>query len=263
MMQEGLTFKLFVTGHSEQDALHLMFKSLSFNGPFNFIKGQRIVYLPKSPKTKQKRTTNESKSQKVTQTSQILAPNDEFIALRVRGELQAAQNILVIIIDDLEYDRKDKATELFSSYRNAIETVVPDIQMRRRVSIHFLVMMLEAYYFADVQAINKALGTNIPRDYAGDVESIRNPYSEIKQIFRNFDKREDGAKIIPRLNIEHILSNPKTCASLRTLFAWCVEAILDFYPEFQNEFPNYHLEDGIQYAVTNGQLSILRRNSYE
>ena len=39
--------------------------------------------------------------------------------------------------------------------------------------------MLEAYYFADAQAINAVLETSLP-DREGDVETIRNPKSNLR-----------------------------------------------------------------------------------
>jgi len=59
-------------------------------------------------------------------------------------------------------------------------------------------------------------------DWPGDVEKIPNPKSEIKERYPGFNEVEDGRKILDRIDIEYVLSQPDTCAWLRTLFAWCV-----------------------------------------
>ena len=47
-------------------------------------------------------------------------------------------------------------------------------------SVHFLVNMLEAYYFAHAAATNGVLGTEL-EDFEGDVESIRHPKNDLKK----------------------------------------------------------------------------------
>ena len=250
-----ITFGLFVTGDGEAKFLPKMFQSLRNVGPFRFEVQRKMEQLqPRS---------NMHVDRLTTPSGNIRLPTrDEEMGLWLRGYLQKDTNCLALFIDDLEFDRKDRAAETFTRYRQAIDTIIIDPQMRRRASIHFLVMMLEAYYFADKNAVNQALGAEIlETDFPLDVETIRHPKGDLKQLFRGFDEVHHGDEIVGRLDIEHVLSNPQTCASLRTLFAWCVEAILEFYPEFQGEFPNFELENGIQYPVTNGQLNILKRNS--
>ena len=90
--------------------------------------------------------------------------------------------------------------------------------------MHFLVNMLEAYYFAHSQAVNSALDTEI-EDYQGDVETIRNPKSRLQRKYPGFDEVEDGCRIIRRLSVVHVLSREDTCSSLRTMFAWIYKAV--------------------------------------
>ncbi len=79
--------------------------------------------------------------------------------------------------------------------------------------------MLEAYYFADVKAVNAALGLDPPlEDFTGDVETIRHPKNELKRLYPAFDEIDDGGKILDRLDVEYILSRPATCAWLRGCF---------------------------------------------
>jgi hypothetical protein len=119
---------------------------------------------------------------------------------------------------------------------------------KKRASVHFLVNMIEAYYFADAQAINQMLGTSL-QDYEGDVETIRHPKGDLKQLYRGFDEVEDGGKILEYLNVEYVLSKPDTCASLRTLFAWCLKALGKNLNDDQ-----YQLRNGKLSEITKGQL---------
>ena len=90
--------------------------------------------------------------------------------------------------------------------------------------MHFLVNMIEAYYFADSRAVNSVLSTTLD-DYEGDVETIRNPKSWMKKLCPGFDVVEDGCRIIRSLSVSHVLSREDTCSSLRTMFAWIYRAI--------------------------------------
>lgn len=254
MTELGVTFGLLVTGVGEGKFLPKLFQSLRDVGPFRFEVIRKIEQL---------RPRNAPPSPRLTMPGGTipLSTRDEDLGLWVRGYLQGNANRMVIVVDDLEFAWKDRAEETFNRYRLAIDTIIRDPKMQRRASIHFLVMMLEAYFFADSKAVNEALGVKVlVSDYTDDVESIRHPKGELKQKFHGYDEVRNGDEIIGWLNVEHVLSNPQTCASLRTLFAWCVEAILEFYPEFQGQFPDYKLEDGVQFSVTNGQLIALKRN---
>jgi hypothetical protein len=254
MTELGVTFGLLVTGVGEGKFLPKLFQSLRDVGPFRFEVIRKIEQLrPRSAPPLPRLT--------MPGGTIPLSTRDEDLGLWVRGYLQGNTNRMVIVVDDLEFGWKDRAEETFNRYRLAIDTIIKDPKMQRRASVHFLVMMLEAYFFADSKAVNEALGAEIlVSDYAGDVESIRHPKGDLKNALNGYDEVRNGDEIIGRLNVEHVLSDPQTCASLRTLFAWCVEAILEFYPEFQGQFPDYKLEDGIQFSVTNGQLTALKRN---
>ena len=152
----------------------------------------------------------------------------------------------------MEYDRRDQAQQVFDRYRLALDTVLNTL--KHRASVHFLVNMLEAYYFADARAINAVLGTALS-DYEEDVETIRNPKSDLRQMRPSFREIDDGGEILNQIDIEHILSRPDTCASLRTLFAWCVE-ILAQHPNFDRAdfYDKYRLRDGKLSEITGTQL---------
>ncbi len=123
-----------------------------------------------------------------------------------------------MLIDDLEYEWKELAIDVFQLYRDIFDVILNT--NKHRAAVHFLVYMLEAYYFADANAINSVLSTNL-KDYEGDVETIRHPKGELKKLFKGFDEIKHGGEIISILDVEHVLSNLETCASLRTLYKWC------------------------------------------
>jgi hypothetical protein len=110
--------------------------------------------------------------------------------------------------------------------------------------------MLEAYYFADAAAINAVLGTDIP-DFEGDVETIPHPKNELKKLARGFDPKKHGGKILASLDVIHVLCNPSTCRSLRTLFGWCSKAIGRPFTDV------YQLRNGSYWEVTRPQIDAL------
>ena len=100
------------------------------------------------------------------------------IGLPARNFLSSESNF-VVLIDDVEATRSDDVRQVFDRYRLALDKVLRPNQ-NHRASVHFLVNMLEAYYFADAHAVNRVLRTEI-EDYKGDVETIRNPKNELKK----------------------------------------------------------------------------------
>lgn len=161
----------------------------------------------------------------------------------------SSETRFVILIDDLEADREGKIQEVFELYRTAMDPVLTP-ENRRRASVHFFVNMLEAYYFADSQAVNRVLGTEI-EDHPGDVETIRNPKSELKKLYRGFHEIEHGRRIVGALRMRHVLSRSDTCASLRTMFAWICKAAGEPMSD------TYRLLDGRYSEITKGQIDAL------
>ena len=161
----------------------------------------------------------------------------------------------VILIDDLEYRRRDQALLVFDRYRTALDIALKTL--KHRASVHLLVNMLEAYYFADAQAINAVLETSLP-DYEGDVETIRNPKSDLRAEYQGFREIEHGGRILDQIDIEHVLSRPDACASLRALFAWCVK-VLETYSNHDcaDFYDKYRLHDGKLSEITQTQLDNL------
>jgi hypothetical protein len=244
-------FGLIVTGKAERKHLPKLFKSLMATGTCHFevlrFIGQRDPIASARRKLEMVGSGKTIPDRDVTQ-----------IGLPARRYLADNRRHLVVLIDDLEHHRRAQVQQVFDRYRKAFDTILTEEQ-KRRAAVHFLVNMLEAYYFADANAVNTALKLNPPlQDYAGDVETIRHPKSEIKRIYPEFDEIEDGGRILDHIDIEHVLSRPDTCAWLRTLFDWCVK-VLEWHSshELSPLYDKYRLCDGEQSPVTRSQLDIL------
>lgn len=247
-------FGLIVTGRGEHQFLPKLLSDLLRSGICSFDVIRRVEQLgPISSPKKKLRLAGKS-----------LPTRDEEIGLYARNHLSRGTHTYVLLIDDLEYDRRGQINEVFGRYRDALDKVLGD--RRSNASVHFLVNMLEAYYFADNQAVTEALELtpSLP-EYSGDAEEIRNPKSTLRQQLLAydiaFDEIEHGAKIVDRLRLERILGNPETCASLRTLVAWCAERLQD-HPHFPNMDWNevFHLDTGRLATPTRTQL---RARKYE
>ena len=172
----------------------------------------------------------------------------EEIGLPSRNFL-SSDDRYVLVIDNLEEGRSTDIQRLFDRYRLALDTMLPEDQTHR-ASVHFLVNMLEAYYFADAQAVNAVLGIDLV-DCEGDVETIRNPKSRLKSLCPGFNEREHGRQIVERLSVPHVLSRADACCSLRTIFAWIYTAIEEPDCEIRP------LLDGCHNETTRGQIDAL------
>lgn len=235
-------FGLIVTGKGEREFLPDLFRSLAATGRCTFKVIRRIGQ--RGPITSPKR-----KLRMLGSNKEVPDRDASEIGLPARGFL-SSHDRYVLLVDDLEADRSEAIREVFGRYRAALDAVLNEEQSRR-VAVHFFVNMLEAYYFADTRAVNEVLGTELA-DFAGDVESIRHPKNELKELSHGFDEREHGRQIVKRLDVFHILSQENACASLRTMFGWLYIAIGE--PE---GYDNRFLEG--QYSeVTKSQISSLR-----
>ncbi|MBI1881852.1 MAG: DUF4276 family protein [Chloroflexi bacterium] len=241
-------FGLIVTGKGERHHLPKLFRSLMATGICAF---QVIQFIgQRGPITSQKRIL------KMVGSGKKIPDKDAGeIGLPARTHLKADECCFVALVDDLEHDRRNQAQQVFDRYRQALNTVLT-VAQSSRASVHFLVNMLEAYYFADAQSVNTVLSLELPlEDYPGDVEEIPHPKSELKKLYPGFREREDGGKILDLLNVEHVLSRADTCASLRTLFAWCAK-MLEQYPDYQSLSlaDKYRFQDGRLSEITRSQL---------
>lgn len=229
---------LLVTGKGEEQFLPELLRAFTHAGTCTFQVVRRIRQL--SPIHSHKRI------RKMVGTGKAIPNEDEEIGLTARRWLKAGPDELLLLIDDLEHDRREQKHAIFERYRKAIDTLLLNDEQRARASVHFLVNMLEAYYFADTAAVNAVLGTSIP-DHAGDVEAIRHPKNELKALYRGFDEIAHGKAIVERLDLERVLGDPETCASLRVLFAWCARATR------QEPGARFRLDSGAHDVVTGPQ----------
>ena len=239
--QPFVRFGLLVTGKSEATFLPKFFRSVSETGRCSFKVIRRIGQ--RSPITSPRRKL------RMVGTGKVIPDRDAIdIGLPARKYL-SSETRFVVLIDDLEANRAGEIREVFDRYRTAMDTVLSP-ENRRRASVHFFVNMLEAYYFADSQAVNRVLGTEI-EDHPGDVETIRNPKRELKKLHPGFHEIEDGRRIVSSLRMRHVLSRKDTCASLRTMFAWICKAAEEPVTD------TYRLRDGRYSEVTRDQIAAL------
>lgn len=239
-------FGLIVTGDTEKEHLPKLFKSLMTIGICHFEVLRKIEQ--RSPKT------SSGQNPTVVGVNQAIETKDELeIGLPALGYVRRSGCHFVLLIDDLEYSRRNQALEVFNLYRTVLDTILNSL--KHRASVHFLVNTLEAYYFGDAQAINTVLGTSL-LDHEDDVETIRNPKGDLRAEYQGFREIDDGGKILDRIDIEPPLSRPGTCAALRTLFAWCVKA-LETYSDHNcaDFYEKYNLHDGKLSEITGTQLN--------
>jgi hypothetical protein len=205
-----------VTGKAERQSLHLLFRALQARGRCSFQVIRQIGQ--RSPITSRRRQLS------MVGTGKTIPDRDEEeIGLPARGYLSKGSTF-VLLVDDLEFDRAKYRRLIFERYRNALDTILVTQELKKRSSVHFLVNMLEAYYFGDAKAVNVVLGTNL-EDYSGDVEEIRNPKNDLTRLCPGFRDVRDGGKILEHLDLGHVLQHPDTCGSLRALIAWCSRAV--------------------------------------
>ncbi len=249
-------FGLIVTGETEEQYLPKLFRSLAETGICHFEVIRRIGQRsPIISPTRRLEMVGSGKRIPNKDAEEIGFPARSYLSTECR---------FVVLVDDLEYDRRENAQQVYDRYRKAFNTILPDGK-RHQAAVHFLVYMLEAYYFADAAAINDVLELNPPlSDYEGDVETIRNPKSGLRQLYEGFNEIEDGGKILERINIKHVLEHPETCKWLRTLFAWCVQGLqrsmIDDYEDIcSNLAGQYQLREGELSSITRVQLDGGRR----
>ncbi len=147
-----LHFGLIVTGETEQEHLPKLFASLIESGICTF---EVIRYIGQRSSI-----TSERRKVKMVGRNQTIPRKDEDeIGLPARRYLESRSCAYVLLIDDLEYERRLEVGQVFARYRLALDTLLG--VHKYRASVHFLANMLEAYYFAHATAVNSALGTII------------------------------------------------------------------------------------------------------
>lgn len=235
-------FGLWVTGEGEEEFLPALFRSLAESGHGIFTVQRRIGQ--RSPRQEKQRLKMVGKGKTIPDK------DEEEIGLPARRFLQSAPETMVLIVDDFEDDRRPLVQQVYQRYRTALDTMLVPVKHQHRAAVHFLVPMLEAYYFADTRPVNEVLGLQLS-DHDDDVETQRHPKKELKKLASTFDEKEHGKQILPKLDVPHILSHPERCPSLRTLFKWCVKAMGEPFTE------RFQLENGNLFDVTKPQIDAL------
>jgi hypothetical protein len=241
-----IKFGLIVTGKGEREFAPSLFRAITDSGKCTFVvirqAGQRA---PVSQRTQLA----------YNKTGRQIPDKDAEIGADARRWLFNDPANRLIWIDDLEASQRDTAQSKYQRMRNAVDTMLnPHPEVKVRFSVHFFVNMIEAYYFASIETVNQALGLSLELRN-DDCENIRHPKdklkSAVKQLGQNqsFDEVEDGKRVVTQLRLDEILDNPLTCRGLRTLVAWCWEAI--------GETPTsrFRLNEGIYWDITATQLS--------
>ena len=231
-------FGLIVTGECEEAHLPHLFRCLMAAGNCTFNIVRRIRQRDSRGPRRELKMVGEGKK--------IPDRDQNEIGIPVRIFLNNNQDSFVLLIDDLEQNRRKEVENILKRYRTALDVMLLD--RKRRASVHFLANMLEAYFYADPKSVKEALGLEL-EEFKGDVEDIRNPKADLKKVFPGYNEIRDGGEVLRRLDAESVLSDPGTCAFLRTLFAWCTRALRkDFTDKFQ-------LRNGNMSDVTGIQLS--------
>jgi hypothetical protein len=240
-------FALFVTGDGERDFLPSLFRPLETGGHCHF----RVVH-----QIGQRRPIHSrARKQEMVGRGKLIPDKDEEIGLKARKYFQEGYDF-VVLIDDLEQAWAEDAKAVYARYRTAFDVMLRSLSLESRASVHFLVNMLEAYYFADARDVNAVLGTELT-DFDGDVETIPHPKNQLKAIVsalgngRSFNEIEHGRAIVGNLDVAKVLSQHETCRSLRTAFAWCNRAMGLPPTEL------FRLADGQLSPVTSEQLDRL------
>src|SRR5262249_23128969 len=135
------------------------------------------------------------RKQKLVTGGRRIPSKDEEIGLEVRAFLQRRKDSYVLLVDDLEGDRASAVEAVYQRYQLLLDTMLGPL--KTRASVHFLVNMLEAYYFAHAAAINAVARTTLT-DWEGDVETIPHPKNLLKQHFKGFHEIDHGKQILAR-----------------------------------------------------------------
>jgi hypothetical protein len=232
-------FGLIVTGKGEREFLPSLFRDLTRSGHCSFSVIKMVRQL--DPVTSVKR-----RAAKVVGSGKLAFDKyEEDIGVAARRFIGKGEYHFVILLDDLEGHNRDRIEAKFRRYREPLDGLLQS--SRDRAAVHFFRNMLEAYFLSDTAAVNAVLGTSLT-DYECDVEVEPNPKRTIRKAAKRYREIEDGKAIVARLDLQHVLGNASTCASLRSLIAWCSEKMGKPFSE------RYRLSSGAYLIVTGRQL---------
>jgi hypothetical protein len=199
--------------------------------------------------------TSEKRALRMVGRGEVIPSIDEAqYGIPARLFLQKYPNSFVLVIDDLEGARREQVRAVFTRYRLALNQMLDPYGLADRASVHFLVNMLEAYYFAHAGAVNTVAGTDIlDQDHPDDVESIRHPKNQLRDIWQGFDEVEHGSLVLDELDLHHVLQHDERCCWLRTMFYWCIIRINAGSVWDSELTQSFRLPDGCRIALTENQ----------
>ena len=216
---EFIRFGLIVTGDGEAEFLPKMFRSIMAAANCTFVMLRKSDQL--SPITSTKRLIR-----MVGRGETIPTKDEAEYGIPARIFLQQYANSFVLVIDDLEGARREQVVAVFNRYRLALNEMLGPFGLSNRASIHFLVNMLEAYYFAHANAVNAAAKAEIlTQDHPEDVENIGHPKNLMLHLWHGFREIEHGSAVLDELDLHHVLQHTDRCRWLRTVFQWCISRI--------------------------------------
>lgn len=237
-----IEFVVAVTGHAEEACVPTIVRKAT-ESLSSFVLVRQVRRVHQRPRSRIVRRGS---------TKAQVLPDHVTLAREV-PKLVHDNNVFFLWIDDLEGGTDRPAARQHFDYYAQLLDKACHTPLRAKCSIHFLVNMLEAYFLADTSSANIVLGTNLT-NHAGDCEDIKNPKGVLESAVKKldpsakYDVKEDGGSIAKQLNLETILSSPDRCRALRTLVAWCWEAIGEPRDE------RFQLASGQYWDVTAAQL---------
>ena len=245
---------LLVTGETEEIHLPKLFSRIESAGVCHFAVERRIRQLTPRSEERQLRMVG-------ARGDRIPKRAEEEISLPARRLLSGHPDRLLVLVDDLEHDRRDQVESVFELYRDALYKALHEAD-KPRAAVHFLVNMLEAYFFADPGALDRVLRLKIEA-HDGDVEEIRNPKGRLKRLLPGYAERQHGGQILEHLDLFKVLGDPTTCAWLRSCVSWIVSALragLDSsqYSKLNETAEKCRLEDGRCASLTRDQGTSVR-----
>ena len=158
MTGEICRFGLIVTGKGEEESLPQFFRVLMAKAYCVFTVIRRVGQ--RNPITAPTRLLR-----MVGNRQRIPTRDEEEIGLPVLLFLRRHRGSYAMVVDDLEGTHRDIAAQVFARYRTALNEALTTSNLHKREAVHFLVNMLEAYYFADSRAVNSVAGAEV---IAGD-----------------------------------------------------------------------------------------------
>lgn len=179
---------LIVTGRGEESFLPFFLGSLGQPGP----EGRECTFEVIRRIGQLNPITSEPRIARMVGTGQAIPNKDQVVGQSARAFLAKRQHSFVILLDDLEHNRREQIDAAYRRYGEALDTVQPE--KRWRTSVHFFITMIEAYYFADAHAINAVLGLTL-EDWPVDVETIRHPKNDLKKYAADLTRSGTAARL--------------------------------------------------------------------